>query len=354
MSMIDQIRSEAVDTSTQTDKIGRFLQLQKQEDVHRELIQKKKKVTDDLLVLQVEELKKEYNSRPVLKGLTFKVYAGEIVGILGMNAAGKTTLFKSLLGVTPFYGLVKIDGLRNNTAATAVLWVPNGMEDDMTVKQNLHYYYALYGRRWDEYEARNLIAEFGLSSTWSLSFKFLSTGQRRKLAIMRTFIKQNVSLYLMDEPTSGLDILSQSRFIDILRKRMKRQRSCTLMITHNAEDLQRHVDKILVLNEGRILDFGTLEQLTERHMKGYLMKAAYEPQAQITGLLMSVLKQFGLFYSLEEGQQTNSLYVKIPNLSAFEEKYRQITRYFTFVSLEKQTLATFIELTLTGRRFQTA
>lgn len=336
------------------DQLSQILQSEKDADVLEALEIKRPKPDEDLLVLEVQELRKDYGSRPVLKGLSFKVYAGEIIGILGMNAAGKTTLFKSLLGVTPFEGMVKIDGIKNNVAATSVLWVPNGMEDDMTVRQNIRYYYALFGRRWDQYEARNLLVQFGIDATWHLTYKFLSTGQRRKLAIMRSFIKENVSVYLMDEPTGGLDILSQNRFVQIVRKRMKRERSCTLMITHNAQDLQRRVDRILVLNEGRILDFGTLPELTERHMKGYLVKAAYSPDDDVTSVLRAIFKQFGLFYSLEQGFQMNSLFLKVPDLRGFESTYRQISKYFTFVSLQKQNLTTFIELTLSGRKFQLA
>lgn len=335
-------------------QLNRKLEAQSDAALLKSLDNRKKLADRDRLVLEVKELRKEYNGRPVLKGLDFEVYAGQIIGILGMNAAGKTTLFKSLLGVTPHEGLVKIDGISNNTSATSVLWVPNGMEDDMTVKENMRYYFALYGRRWDQYEARNLISQFGIGSTWDTSFKFLSTGQRRKLAIMRTFIKQNVSLYLMDQPTSGLDILSQNRFVQILRKRLKQARGCALVITHNAQDLQRRVDRILVLNEGRVMAFGTLDQLSQIHMKGYLIKAFYGPDADITSTLVAVFKQHALYYSLEQGLQMNSLMVKVPDLKGFESTYRQISKYFTFVSLEKQNLNTFIELTLSGRRFELA
>lgn len=103
----------------------------------------------------------------------------------------------------------------------SVLWVDNGFDGNLTVKQNYEFYCDLYDMPLDETDIKLKLAEFGVAKVYNSSFKYLSTGQRRKCAIVRSFLKNKVALYLLDEATGGLDFSSQATYHKFVKKSCK-------------------------------------------------------------------------------------------------------------------------------------
>ncbi len=220
-------------------------------------------------------LKSEKEVIRALKGVSFRVRHGEVVGLLGPNGAGKTTTIKILATLLiPDSGKATIEGYDVVKNAKEVrrrigvmLTVEKGFYGKLTGRENLEYFGALYGL--DMSEIRRRVKE--LMELMELSrlgaedrlFEEYSLGMKARLALARALLKDPPVL-LLDEPTLGLDPPSARKIRSLVRDLARREGKAILYTTHNMFEAELVCDRVLMINKGVIVAEGSPEELKAR------------------------------------------------------------------------------------------
>jgi len=213
-------------------------------------------------ILEARQLVKSYGSRVVVKGADVTVRSGEIIGLLGRNGAGKTTIFQMIVGlVRPDGGRMILDGLdisqypTHRRALFGLIYLPQESSVFLraSVIDNLRLALELQPdttRSW-ETPARELLEEFGLLPLASQSAHSLSGGERRRLEICRALILKPKFL-LLDEPFTGIDPLTIAELQKIMTA-LKNRGIGILLSDHNVRDTFKIADRVYIIDEGVIL-----------------------------------------------------------------------------------------------------
>jgi ABC-type multidrug transport system fused ATPase/permease subunit len=215
-----------------------------------------------------------YAGRPVLRGVSFRIAPGQRVALVGSSGVGKSTIASLLLRLyDPSAGSVTVDGVdirryrRESLRRSIAVVLQDSLIQGATIRENITYGKPDASDAEVEAAARAAQAHAfishlptGYESVVGASGATLSGGQRRRLAIARAMIR-NAPILLLDEPMAGLDRRSQARVQRAIR-RAARRRTC-LVITHDVETAAA-MDAVLVLDEGRVVDSGSHEELMER------------------------------------------------------------------------------------------
>jgi len=213
-------------------------------------------------ILEARRLVKSYGSRVVVKGADVTVRSGEIVGLLGRNGAGKTTIFQMVVGlIRPDGGSISLDGVdisrepTHRRAEVGLTYLPQ--ESSVFLKaaviDNLRLALELQpgsARAW-ETQARELLDEFGLLPLAAQSAHSLSGGERRRLEICRALILKPKFL-LLDEPFTGIDPLTIAELQKIMTA-LKGRGIGILLSDHNVRDTFKIADRVDIIDEGEIL-----------------------------------------------------------------------------------------------------
>lgn len=223
------------------------------------------------MALKVYDLWKIYGSREVVQGINFTLNSGEILGLLGPNGAGKTTTVGMLYGaVVPSRGFVQLGQHqvesqgREVRASMGIVTQEDNLDPDFTVFENLVYFahhYRITGKA-----ARNiageLLAQVGLQEFASNLVDELSGGMKRRLVLARALINSPQVVFL-DEPTTGLDPDARQDFWKLVSQ--LKQKGCgVLLTTHYMDEAQRLCDRLILLQQGKMIDQGTPQELIER------------------------------------------------------------------------------------------
>ncbi|HVX74922.1 MAG TPA: ABC transporter ATP-binding protein [Bradyrhizobium sp.] len=221
--------------------------------------------------LHVRGVSKAYGASTVLQPMELKVRSGELLALLGPSGSGKTTLLQIICGLTePSGGRLIIDGRDEtdnpaNKRDVGVVFQNYALFPHLTVRENVSF--PLQMRRMPAGALRSRVdatlAMVGLSSFGDRFPQELSGGQQQRVALARCFVYQP-SLILMDESLSALDRkLRDSMRIEI--KRLHRDTGATIIfVTHDQEEALALADRICLMNEGRIEQLGTPEEIYER------------------------------------------------------------------------------------------
>ncbi len=220
--------------------------------------------------LQAVNIFKSYKGRKVVQGVNFEVKAGQVVGLLGPNGAGKTTSFYTVIGlVRPDAGQILIDGEdisnwpMHERARRGIAYLPQeaSVFRRMTVEENIMAVLETLdlnpGERQDQLQ--RLLDEFSINHIAKQRAFTLSGGERRRVEVARALALNPVFL-LLDEPFAGIDPIAVAdiqRMIQILRKRQ----IGVLITDHNVRETLEICDLGYLLNDGRIVEQGTPEQI---------------------------------------------------------------------------------------------
>lgn len=220
------------------------------------------------LALEVSNLSRSFQDRQAVVDLTFQVERGEVLGLLGPNGAGKTTTLRSLAGVLPLQtGRVRIGGVDlsgNEVAAKGQLgWVPDDPRpfDALTVREHMEFTAQLYRVPAAEARIDHLLERFELAARADSLGHELSRGMRQKLAIAQAWLP-SPAIVLLDEPLSGLDprgIRSARAAIAELAE----EGTAVLLSSHQLDLVETLAHRLLVLNHGRAVFHGTLEEVRQ-------------------------------------------------------------------------------------------
>ncbi|MDE2665231.1 MAG: LPS export ABC transporter ATP-binding protein [Acidobacteriota bacterium] len=221
-------------------------------------------------VLKAANLVKSYKGRRVVNDVTLRIRQGEVVGLLGPNGAGKTTTFYILVGLTsPDRGQVFLDGREITDlpmylrARSGISYLPQepsvfrklSVDDNiLAILETLPYTRAQRRKRLDD-----LIEELGLIHVRKNLGDALSGGERRRVEIARSLVI-SPSFILLDEPFAGIDPIA---VLDIQRivNRLRAKGIGVLITDHNVREILRVTDRAYIINDGKILQAGTPQEL---------------------------------------------------------------------------------------------
>tara|TARA_B100001093_G_C26846307_1_gene1022975 strand:+ start:2872 stop:3612 length:741 start_codon:yes stop_codon:yes gene_type:complete len=220
--------------------------------------------------LRAEKIEKSYKSRTVVKGISFEVSQGEVVGLLGPNGAGKTTSFYMVVGlINPDDGSVFL-GEDNITklpmykrAKQGIGYLPQeaSVFRDLSVEDNIRAILEFTPLSKSEQQARleELLGEFGLQHVRKSKGGVLSGGERRRTEIARG-LATSPKFILLDEPFAGIDPIAVEDIQKIIVK-LKRKNIGVLITDHNVQETLSITDRAYLLFEGAIIKTGTAEDL---------------------------------------------------------------------------------------------
>lgn len=221
-------------------------------------------------MLEVKNLTGGYAHIPVLKDVSFQVADGELVGLIGLNGAGKSTTIKEIIGLlTPYQGEVLIDGemIRKEPESyrKKIGFIPEtpSLYEELTLQEHLEVVALAYDLDWDEAFARaeKLLALFRLDEKLDWFPINFSKGMKQKVMIICAFMV-NPSLLIVDEPFLGLDPVAIQDLTDLLAQEQRKGTSI-LMSTHVLDSAEKMCDRFVILHQGQVVADGDLAYLRE-------------------------------------------------------------------------------------------
>lgn len=231
------------------------------------------------VAVSLQNVYKTYDKVPVVNDLSFTIEAGEMFGLLGPNGAGKSTTIRMLTTLTrPSKGEIKVAGwdvvrqpLEVKQSIGVVLQQVS-VDGDLSVWENMELHGRLHHipnperqqriNRWLEYVE--------LSDRRDSLVNTLSGGMKRRLQIARALLHEPQILFL-DEPTVGLDPQTRRRLWEIIRD-LNKQGMTMLLTTHYMEEVEYLCDRIAIVDGGKKIELGTLQELRTKHGEGLVMK----------------------------------------------------------------------------------
>jgi ABC-2 type transport system ATP-binding protein len=218
-------------------------------------------------VIKTEALTRTYGDFTAVDQVSFTIGRGEIVGLLGHNGAGKTTIMKMLTGyLEPTSGHIEIDGLdiRNGREAIQqkIGYLPENcpVYPEMTVIDYLDYAATLHGIPENERprRVREAIAQTALEEKAAQSISTLSRGYRQRTGVAQALL-HNPDILILDEPTNGLDPAQIQHMRELIRSLAKR--ATVILSTHILQEVQAICDRVIIIRSGRVALDARMEEL---------------------------------------------------------------------------------------------
>ncbi len=203
-------------------------------------------------IITVSGLKKSYGRKLVLDDISMKIPAGSVIGLLGPNGCGKTTLLKILAGLIKDYdGTVKINNEEIGVETKEVVaFLPDAsyLPGWMTPTDAIGYFADFY-KDFDKAKAEKMTRDFNLDPKQKL--KTMSKGQQEKLCLILVLCRQ-AKLYILDEPLGGLDPSSRAIILDLIMNNYAKN-STIIISTHLINDVERIFNRVLMISQGKLL-----------------------------------------------------------------------------------------------------
>lgn len=261
-------------------------------------------------MIQVRDVEFSYGKQEVLKGISFCMEKGEFVCVLGANGCGKTTLLKSILAfLTPQHGQVLLYGkdihqMDERERARKIAYIPQyhtppfpfTVRDVVLMGRTPHLSRICRPTEKDCRIADESMERLGIAHYANKSYTALSGGQRQMVVIARA-LAQQPDLLIMDEPTASLDFGNQYLVLAQVKK-LAREGMGVLMVTHNPDHAFYCADRIIAMEDGKILSMGDAGKV----IKEAVMKAVYHMPVKVRSV------------SLGEGLDA-TICIPVPDLS---------------------------------------
>lgn len=220
-------------------------------------------------MLELKNIKKSFDGKTILNDISLDVQDGEIISILGPSGSGKTTLLNLILGIT------EVDGgklIYNGEDMTNVPMEQRGFNivfQDYALFPNLNAYQNItYGLKNKpgisaQEEVDDLIELLGLKEHLDKKIEQLSGGQKQRVALARTMVMKP-KILLLDEPLSALDGVIKESIKDRIKTIAREYHLTTIIVTHDPEEALTLSDRVLIINEGKISQYGKPEEIINR------------------------------------------------------------------------------------------
>lgn len=214
-------------------------------------------------IINVSSLRKSYGRKVVLDDINFEIEEGSIVGLLGPNGCGKTTLIKILTGlIKDHQGTVRIDNEEPGAYTKGIVaFLPDKsyLPDWMKPKDAIGYFADFY-KDFDREKAEKMVRDFGLDENQRL--KTMSKGQQEKLNLILVMCRQ-AKLYILDEPLGGLDPAARSLVLDLIMKNYAKN-ATVLISTHLIGDVERIFNRVLMISGGKLIVNSHVDEIREK------------------------------------------------------------------------------------------
>ncbi len=220
-------------------------------------------------IIQVDNIVHRYGAKLALNGMSFEVGEGEVFGLLGPNGVGKTTTIRLLNGLLiPSCGKMKVLGLDPQQQGVeirrrvGVLTETPALYERLTALENLQFFGSLAGMTSQNCKIRigELLNFFDLSERARDRVGSYSKGMKQRLALARALLTRPELLYL-DEPTSGLDPEVAKQVHDLIQDVRLKDGHTVVLCTHHLYEAERLCDRMAVMDKGKVIAMGTLDQL---------------------------------------------------------------------------------------------
>ena len=203
-------------------------------------------------IIRVNNLKKAYGKHVVLDDVSFSLGKNQIIGLLGPNGCGKTTLIKTMTGLIKDYdGEIFIDGdhpgvetKKKIAYLTEMSYLPDWMRPTDAIK-----YFSDFYDDFDSLKAERMMKDFALDRTQKI--KTMSKGQKEKISLILVMCRK-AQLYNLDEPLGGVDPAAREQILDLIMKNYA-EKSTVLMSTHLIHDIEPVLDRALMISHGKVV-----------------------------------------------------------------------------------------------------
>jgi len=235
-------------------------------------------------IVVAKDLVKRFTDLVAVDGVSFAIKEGEVFGFLGPNGAGKTTTMRMIQCVSPLTsGILTVDDLdvvKDERRIKSILGVApqeDNLDPDLTVMENL----LVYSRYYDipkaeaATRAERLLGFFQLEAKAATSIEKLSGGMKRRLLLARALLNEP-RILILDEPTVGLDPQARHLIWDQLRQ-LRSRGSTIILTTHYMDEAERLCDRIVIMDNGRILAEGAPKDLVKSHMGDNVVECKLAP-----------------------------------------------------------------------------
>lgn len=214
-------------------------------------------------LLECKNLYKDYNDKKVLKDINLKIQKGKIIGLLGKNGTGKTTLIKLINDLlTPTSGEILINGEKPNVNSKRIIsYLPERtyLDRDMSVNEALHFFENFYDN-FDINKAKKLLKDLNLEIDTKISK--MSKGMQEKLQLILV-MSRNAELYILDEPLGGVDPATRDYILNTILSNFC-EGATVIISTHLISDVERILDEVIFIDDGKIILTSPADELRNK------------------------------------------------------------------------------------------
>ena len=228
-------------------------------------------------MLKLEHIKKTYDKVTILNDINLQIEDGEIVSILGPSGCGKTTLLNLILGITQAdSGKILYNGDDYTDIAVEkrgfnIVFQDYALFPNLNVYQNITYGLRNNPEISSKEEVEDLIHLLGLEEHLNKRIGQLSGGQKQRVALARTMVMKP-KILLLDEPLSALDGVIKESIKDRIKTIAREYNLTTIIVTHDPEEALTLSNRVMIINEGKIAQFGKPEEIISRPENGFVKK----------------------------------------------------------------------------------
>lgn len=214
-------------------------------------------------LIEFKNISKKYDDKLVLKDINLKIGRGKIVGLLGKNGEGKTTMIKLINDLlTPTTGEVLINGMHPNIETKKIIaYLPERtyLDKDMKVSEVIKYFSDFYDN-FDSKKALKLLKDLDLDANARLSK--MSKGMQEKVQLILV-MSRDAEIYILDEPLGGVDPATRDYILDTILTNFK-EGATVIISTHLISDIERILDEVIFINKGKIVLESSADELREK------------------------------------------------------------------------------------------
>ncbi len=241
-------------------------------------------------IVKVKDLKKIYDGKTVVDGISFEVAKGEVFGILGPNGAGKTTTLEMIEAIRPIDGgTAHINGINVADQPQKVRYIIGvqpqspAFQDKTKLKEILQLFAAAYG---EKIQVKELLESVDLLDKADAYVENLSGGQRQRLSIAASLV-HSPKVFFMDEPTTGLDPQARRNLWDLVQS-IQKKGVTIILTTHYLEEAEMLCDRVAIMDEGSIIALDTPKNLIKQLLGRGFKKTRHVEQASLEDVFIDL------------------------------------------------------------------
>ncbi len=238
-------------------------------------------MSENTVVIRTQDLTKRYKTVTAVDNLNLEVYHGEVFGFLGPNGAGKTTTISMLLGlIRPTAGLAQVLGYDIRTQATPALRQVGALVEAafypyLSAHDNLWVMAKMSGGGIAQARIAAVLEQVGLADRATDKFQTFSTGMKQRLGLAAALL-HDPDLFILDEPTNGLDPAGMLEIRQLIRHLAQDRGKTVFLSSHLLHEVEQVCDRVLILNKGRTLAVGRVDELLRQG--GHIEVRIAEPE----------------------------------------------------------------------------